>query len=97
MFACLILAVMADGKEVTTIEGLKDDTTRSIQEALLDHGGVQCGFCTPGMITMARSLLEENPDPTESEIKEYLKGNTCRCTGYRGITQAIQSCVKKTS
>ena len=95
VFACLMLAVMANGKRVITIEGLRDSTTRVIQDSFLDHGAVQCGFCTPGMITMARSLVQEKPNPTESEIKEYLKGNICRCTGYTSINQAIKNAGEK--
>ena len=96
ILACLTLAVMTDGKEIVTAEGLVDDTTKSIQDSFLEHGAVQCGFCTPGMITMARSLLQDNPKPTEPEIKEHLRGNICRCTGYINIIKAIKSCVEKT-
>jgi len=95
VLACLTLAVMADGKEIVTAEGLVDNTTKSIQDSFLEHGAVQCGFCTPGMITMARSLLQDNPKPTEPEIKEHLRGNICRCTGYINIIKAIKSCVEK--
>jgi carbon-monoxide dehydrogenase small subunit len=95
VLACLVLAVMADGKRVVTIEGLRDSTTKVIQDSFLDHGAVQCGFCTPGMITMARSLLQEKPSPTESEIKEYIRGNICRCTGYISIQQAIKNAGEK--
>ncbi len=95
VLSCLILAVMADGKEIVTIEGLTDATTRSIQDSFLEHGAVQCGFCTPGMITMASALLQDNPKPTESEIKEYIRGNICRCTGYISINRAIKTCAEK--
>ncbi len=95
VLACLTLAVMADGKEITTAEGLVDGTAKSIRESFLEHGAVQCGFCTPGMITMARSLLENKPRPTESEIRAHLRGNICRCTGYVSIVRAIQSCAEK--
>jgi len=95
ILSCLTLAVMADGKEILTAEGLVDDRAKSIRDSFLENGAVQCGFCTPGMITMARSLLGENPKPQESEIKEYIKGNICRCTGYVNIIQAIRSCAEK--
>lgn len=95
VLSCLILAVMADGKEIVTIEGLTDATTKCIQDSFLEHGAVQCGFCTPGMITIARALLQDNPKPTESEIKEYIRGNFCRCTGYISINRAIKNCAEK--
>lgn len=95
VLSCLTLAVMADGKEIVTAEGLVDDTAKAIQDSFLEHGAVQCGFCTTGMITMARSLLQENPKPKESEIKDYIKGNICRCTGYVNIIRAIRSCAEK--
>ncbi len=93
--SCLTLAVGADGKEILTAEGLVDDTTESIRDSFLENGAVQCGFCTPGMITITRSLLQNNPKPTEAEIKEYIKGNICRCTGYVNIIRAIKACVRK--
>jgi len=94
--ACLTLAVAIDGKEVVTIEGLaRGDELDPLQEAFLDHGAVQCGFCTPGMIMTARSLLDENPSPSEEEIREYIRGNICRCTGYTSIVSAILSCAKE--
>ncbi len=94
--ACLTLAVAVDGKEVVTIEGLaRGDELDPLQEAFLDHGAVQCGFCTPGMIMTARSLLDENPSPSEEEIREYIRGNICRCTGYTSIVSAILSCAKE--
>ena len=90
VLACLTLAVMADGQEVVTIEGLGDDATKGIQDSFLENGAVQCGFCTPGMITMGRSLIEQNSKPTETEIKEHFTGNICRCTGYVNIVKAMK-------
>lgn len=88
--SCSYLAVQADGAEVTTVEGLSDgDTLAPLQEAFLTEGGVQCGFCTPGMLVSATALLERNPDPTEDEIRTAVSGNLCRCTGYDGIIKAI--------
>ncbi len=95
VLACLILAVRTDGKEVVTIEGLSDSETKTIQDSFLSHGAVQCGFCTPGIITMARSLFQENPNPTESEIKNYLRGNLCRCTGYIAINEAVKGAAER--
>ncbi|MEW6242918.1 MAG: (2Fe-2S)-binding protein [Bacillota bacterium] len=94
--ACLTLAVAIDGKEVVTVEGLaRGDELDPLQEAFLDHGAVQCGFCTPGMIMTARSLLDENPSPSEEEVREYIRGNICRCTGYTSIVSAILSCAQE--
>ena len=88
--SCSYLAVQADGAEVTTVEGLSDgDTLAPLQKAFLTEGGVQCGFCTPGMLVSATALLERNPDPTEDEIRTAVSGNLCRCTGYDGIIKAI--------
>lgn len=93
--ACLVLAAEADGHHVTTIEGLGQlDKLHPLQRAFVDYNAVQCGFCTPGMIVMASALLAENPDATEIDIRRYLQGNLCRCTGYDKIVQAIQSAVK---
>ena len=90
--ACSILALQADGKKVTTIEALaKRGELHPIQKAFVEHGAVQCGFCTPGMIMSAKALLDENPKPTEGEIKEAIAGNLCRCTGYTKILKAISS------
>ncbi len=88
---CLVLAVSADGADVRTIEGLAapDGTLDSLQQAFIDENAFQCGYCTPGMLMMSKKLLEEIPEPTEAEIREYLKGNHCRCTGYASITRAI--------
>jgi aerobic carbon-monoxide dehydrogenase small subunit len=89
--SCTILAVQADGREVTTIEGLAppDGDLHPLQDAFHRHHGLQCGFCTPGMIMAAASFLQENPAPTEDEVRESLEGNLCRCTGYHNIVAAI--------
>jgi len=90
--SCLVLAAEADGKKITTIEGLaQGDKLHPIQQAFVDHGGLQCGFCTPGMIMSARALLDENPAPTEEEIKQAISGNLCRCTGYTKIIESIKA------
>jgi len=89
--ACTLLAVQADGAEVTTIEGLaKGDQLHPMQEAFREHHGLQCGFCTPGMVMSAVDLLQKNQNPSEQEIREWLEGNICRCTGYQNIVRAIQ-------
>ncbi len=91
VLACLILAVTADGKEITTIEGLaRGKELHPMQISFLKNAAVQCGFCTPGMIMTAISLMKENPDPSEEEIREYMRGNICRCTGYTQIIKAIK-------
>jgi len=88
--SCALLAVQADGHEVTTIEGLADgDTFHPMQQAFHEHHALQCGFCTPGMVLAAVSFLEENPKPTEAEVRLALEGNLCRCTGYHNIVKAI--------
>ena len=88
--SCLTLAVSADGANITTIEGLADgDKLHPLQQAFIDYGGFQCGICTPGQIIAAKSLLDENADPTEDEIKEWMMGNLCRCTGYYKILESI--------
>ncbi len=90
--ACTILAVQADGAEVTTIEGLASNgDLHPMQAAFHEHHGLQCGFCTPGMIMSAIDLVQQNPDPSEQEIREWLEGNLCRCTGYHNIVKAIQA------
>ncbi len=91
--SCTMFAVEADGAEVATIEGMaaEDGTLNTLQQAFQDHHGLQCGFCTPGMVMTAASLLESNPKPSESEIREYLEGNICRCTGYHNIVKAIMA------
>jgi len=95
--SCLILAMDAQGHEITTIEGLdkKDGTLHPLQEAFLENGAVQCGFCTPGMVLSAKALLDENPSPTEEEVRRALAGNLCRCTGYAKIVQAVLETSKK--
>jgi aerobic carbon-monoxide dehydrogenase small subunit len=89
--SCTLLAVQADGHEVTTIEGLAeaDGTFHRVQQAFHEHHALQCGFCTPGMVLAAVSYLEENPKPTEAEVRLALEGNLCRCTGYHNIVKAI--------
>jgi carbon-monoxide dehydrogenase small subunit len=90
--ACSYLALQAEGSEITTVEGLAEgDTLAPLQAAFLELGGVQCGFCTPGMLVSATALLAANPSPTEDEIRIGLSGNLCRCTGYDGIVKAVLS------
>jgi carbon-monoxide dehydrogenase small subunit len=90
--SCLIPAVEANGQEILTIEGLSaNDRLHPIQEAFVNHSGMQCGFCTPGMIMSAKALLDSNPDPTEAEIRESISGNFCRCTGYTKIIESINA------
>ncbi|MBC8463255.1 (2Fe-2S)-binding protein [Candidatus Bathyarchaeota archaeon] len=96
VLACMILAVDADGHEIETIEGLSDGSElHPIQQSYLDEGAVQCGFCTPGFIMTTKALLEETPVPSEQEIREYLKGNLCRCTGYVNIVKAVQTAAEQ--
>ncbi|WP_347312131.1 (2Fe-2S)-binding protein [Defluviimonas sp. SAOS-178_SWC] len=89
--SCTIFAADADGANVTTIEGMAnpDGTLGRIQQAFQDHHGLQCGFCTPGMVMSAAALLSENPQPTEADVRHYLEGNICRCTGYHNIVKAV--------
>lgn len=90
--SCLMLAVLAEGQNITTIEGLADTETgklHPLQEAFIKYSGMQCGTCTPGMILTAKALLDENPTPTEDEVREALAGNLCRCGNYKRITQCI--------
>jgi len=90
--SCLVLAIQENGAEVLTIEGLKPPQgLHPLQQAFVDNGAIQCGFCTPGMILSANSLLQRNPNPTEAEIRTALSGNLCRCTGYQKIVEAVQS------
>ena len=94
--SCLTLAIAARDKEITTIEGLAHGKElHPIQQAFVEHGALQCGFCTPGMIMISKAFLEENHDPTEQEIREALIGNICRCTGYVKIVEAIQASAKE--
>jgi len=89
--SCTVLAVQADGGEVTTIEGLSENgTMHPIQQAFKENHGLQCGFCTPGMVMVAADILKNNPHPTEEEIRHGLEGNFCRCTGYHNIVKSIQ-------
>jgi carbon-monoxide dehydrogenase small subunit len=94
--SCIYPAFEVDGKSVTTIEGLVGEGNRlhPIQEAFVENGGVQCGFCTPGMIMSAKALLDENPDPTDEEIRKGISGNLCRCTGYVQILDSIRKAAK---
>jgi carbon-monoxide dehydrogenase small subunit len=89
--SCTTFATLCDGAEITTIEGMAnaDGSLGVIQQAFQDHHGLQCGFCTPGMVMSAAALLKDNPKPTEAEIRHYLDGNICRCTGYHNIVKAI--------
>ena len=91
--SCTMFAAGADGADVTTIEGMAnaDGSLGTIQQAFQDNHGLQCGFCTPGMVMSAADLLKNNPNPTEQEIREYLEGNLCRCTGYHNIVKSIQA------
>lgn len=92
VYSCLVLAVDCQGKDVLTIEGLAvDGRLHPLQQAFIDHGAVQCGFCTPGMILTAKALLDENPAPTDEEVREAIAGNICRCTGYVKIIEAIRA------
>jgi carbon-monoxide dehydrogenase small subunit len=94
--SCMVLAVECDGAQVTTIEGLsKNGRLDPIQQAMIDQGGVQCGFCTPGIILSARALLNRNPTPTDFEIRDALSGNLCRCTGYRSIINAVKQAAQQ--
>ena len=94
--SCLILAVEADGSSILTIEGLsKDGVLHPLQEAFIKHGAVQCGYCTPGMILSAKVLLDENPNPSELDVREAISGNLCRCTGYAKIVKAILDAAKR--
>ena len=95
--SCMMFAVQADGQEVTTIEGLAEDgKLHPIQEGFWERHGLQCGYCTPGMIMSARQLLKRNPKPSEEEIRHAIDGNLCRCTGYQQIVEAIQYAIEKT-
>lgn len=97
--SCLLPAAKAAGREVTTIEGLSqpDGSAGHLQQSFMDAGAIQCGFCTPGMILNAKALLDNNPHPSEGEVKHALSGGLCRCTGYRKIVQAVQTAAKARS
>jgi carbon-monoxide dehydrogenase small subunit len=88
--SCLVLGVEADGKEISTVEGIADgETLHPLQRKFIEHAALQCGVCTPGILVAAKSLLEKNPDPTETEVRYWLAGNLCRCTGYDKIIRAV--------
>ena len=88
--SCLVLAAEAEGKEVSTVEGMADgEKLHVLQQKILDHAALQCGICTPGILVAAKALLEKNPDPTETEVRYWLAGNLCRCTGYDKIIRAV--------
>lgn len=94
--SCLVLAVQADGSTIKTIEGVADgDCLHPVQETFVEMGAIQCGFCTPGMILSATSLLEKTPHPTEQEVRQALSGNLCRCTGYQKIVEAVQEASRR--
>ncbi len=96
--SCTVLAVQAEGASVTTIEGLaQDGDLHPMQEAFREHHALQCGFCTPGMVMSAIDLVHRNPDPSEAEIREWLEGNLCRCTGYHNIVKAIRAAAQTMS
>jgi carbon-monoxide dehydrogenase small subunit len=94
--SCLVFAVQADGRDVTTVEGLAapDGGLSTVQAAFRDHHGLQCGFCTPGFVVSVTAFLRDNPDPTDNEIREALSGNLCRCTGYQGIIAAVRAAAR---
>jgi carbon-monoxide dehydrogenase small subunit len=93
--ACLVLAVEIDGADIVTVEGLSQDgQLEPLQQEFIDHTGTQCGYCTPGILISARALLNRNPSPTEDEIKDALRGNLCRCTGYQRIIAAVKDAAK---
>jgi carbon-monoxide dehydrogenase small subunit len=95
--SCLLLASYAEGKKITTIEGVTDGGKRlhPLQKAFLDNGAFQCGYCTPGMILMAKALLEQNPHPSEAEIRDFMAGNICRCTSYVEIVRAVRQAARR--
>jgi aerobic carbon-monoxide dehydrogenase small subunit len=93
--SCTVLAVQADGRSVTTIEGLAQENLHPIQEAFWEEHGLQCGYCTPGMILCAHDLLQQNTSPTEQEIRDGIGGNLCRCTGYQHIVNAVKAASRK--
>ena len=94
--SCLVLAVEAEGKSIETIEGMANgEQLHPLQRAFLEHNGVQCGFCTPGALIAARALLQRNPDPTESEVRYWIAGNLCRCTGYDKMVRSVLAAAKE--
>jgi len=96
MKSCTVLAVQADGRQITTVEGLeKDGQLHPVQQGFTDQHGLQCGFCTPGMMLTSCALLARNPDPSELEIREAISGNLCRCTGYLNIVKAVQQAAER--
>jgi carbon-monoxide dehydrogenase small subunit len=96
--SCIVLAAQCQGREVVTIEGLaRDGALDPLQQAFIDHGAVQCGYCIPGMILSAKAFLEERPDSTEAEVREALAGNLCRCTGYHNIADAVLAAARPNS
>jgi len=98
VLSCLMLAVECVNREITTIEGMGSiESMTPIQEALIEKGGVQCGFCTPGMVLAATAMLNQNPKPSEAEIKRSLEGHLCRCTGYNKIIEAVEAAMEKIS
>ncbi|WP_127956452.1 (2Fe-2S)-binding protein [Serratia microhaemolytica] len=93
--SCLLLAAQCHGAEVTTVEGLhRDPVGKRLQHSFVEHGGVQCGFCTPGVLMSAKALLDQNPQPSDEDINEALEGNLCRCTGYQPIIKSIKAVLK---
>ena len=96
--SCLVLAIDAVGKDIVTIEGVSEgEKLHPVQESFLKHGGLQCGFCTPGMIMSAKALLDENPQPTLEEVRQAMSGNLCRCTGYQHIIDSVRAASKSGS
>jgi len=95
MTSCLVLAASADGRKIMTIEGISKEGLHPLQEAFIEDGAIQCGYCTPGMILTAKAFLDKNPHPTEDEVRHAIDGNLCRCTGYVKIVKAILSASKK--
>ena len=94
--SCLVLAVAAEGKSILTVEGLADGgELHPLQQSFIDHGAIQCGYCTPGLLMMAKSILDQNPRPTEAEVRAGIAGNLCRCTGYVKIVEAIMAAGEK--
>lgn len=92
--SCLVLAAQCDGATVSTVEGLnQDDTGRKLQESFVEHGGVQCGFCTPGVLMSTKALLDKNAKPSEQEVLDALEGNMCRCTGYQPILNSVKAVI----